>query len=218
GTHAYSIIEQGRVDAMLMANPIERRAILEEAAGVAKFRARKVEAERKLERAEVNLVRVREELANTERRLRIVKGQAAKARRFQELDARYRQLRVDLALDIYHALRERLVGLTCQINELEDKRASKVAILQKLEDDKQSAEIARHELQSRQRELDQRRLELIVQRKHAEQRRELTERNISEARQHIDEDKDRLKELSDKIEALNAQIEGSESAIAAAAE
>ena len=218
GTHAYSIIEQGRVDAMLMANPIERRSILEEAAGVAKFRARKVEAERKLERAEVNLVRVREELANTERRLRIVKGQAAKARRFQELDARYRQLRVDLALDIYHELRERLVGLTSQINELEEKRAGMVAILQKLEDDKQTAEITRHELQSRQRELDQRRLELIGQRKHAEQRRELTERNISEARQHIDEDKDRLKELSDKIEALNAQIEGSESSIAAAAE
>ena len=76
GTHAYSIIEQGRVDAMLMANPIERRSILEEAAGVAKFKARKIEAARKLERSEVNLVRVREELANTERRLRIVVGAA----------------------------------------------------------------------------------------------------------------------------------------------
>src|SRR5262249_45371596 len=146
GTHAYSIIEQGRVDAMLMANPIERRAILEEAAGVAKFKARKVEAQRKLEKSEVNLVRVREELANTERRLRIVKGQAAKARRFRELDVRFRQLRIDLALDNYHELRERLMGLTSQINDLENKRKAMVDVLTGLEDDKQQADIARHEL------------------------------------------------------------------------
>ena len=49
GTDAYSIIEQGKVAALLEANPAERRAILEEAAGVAKFRARKEEAARKLE-------------------------------------------------------------------------------------------------------------------------------------------------------------------------
>ena len=48
GNDAYSIIEQGKVDAMLTANPIERRSILEEAAGVARFRVRKVEAARKL--------------------------------------------------------------------------------------------------------------------------------------------------------------------------
>ncbi|MCP4012273.1 MAG: AAA family ATPase, partial [Phycisphaeraceae bacterium] len=44
GTNAYSIIEQGKVDAMLLANPMERRSILEEAAGVAKFRQRKLES------------------------------------------------------------------------------------------------------------------------------------------------------------------------------
>ena len=192
GTHAYSIIEQGRVDAMLMANPIERRAILEEAAGVAKFKARKIEAARKLERSEVNLVRVREELANTERRLRIVKGQAAKARKFREMDVRYRQLRIDLALDMYHELRERLTGLTSQITELETKRNAMVEMLRQCEDEKQSAEITRHDLQLQQRDLEQRRTELIASRKHAEQRRDMTERNIAEARQHIEEDRTRL--------------------------
>jgi energy-coupling factor transporter ATP-binding protein EcfA2 len=54
GNDAYSIIEQGKVDAMLLANPVERRSILEEAAGVARFRVRKVEAARKLESAEKN--------------------------------------------------------------------------------------------------------------------------------------------------------------------
>ncbi len=218
GTHAYSIIEQGRVDAMLMANPIERRAILEEAAGVAKYKARKVEAARKLERSEVNLVRVREELANTERRLRIVKSQAAKARRFREMDVRYRQLRIDLALDVYHELRERLSGLTSQITDLEARRNAMVEVLRTCEDEKQSVEISRHDLQLQQRDLEQRRLELTASRKHAEQRREMTERNIAEARQHIDEDRARLTELSEKIAALTAEISQAESNIAAAAE
>ena len=122
GTNAYSIIEQGRVDAMLMANPIERRTIFEEAAGVAKFKAKKVEAARKLERSEVNLVRVREQLSSTERRLRIVKGQANKARKFRELDSRYRLKRTDYALELYHELRERLHGLTSQISVLDFQR------------------------------------------------------------------------------------------------
>jgi chromosome segregation protein len=68
GTDAYSIIEQGKVAALLEANPAQRRAILEEAAGVAKFRARKEEASRKLDAAERNLVLVREQLSGSERR------------------------------------------------------------------------------------------------------------------------------------------------------
>lgn len=218
GTHAYSIIEQGRVDAMLMANPIERRSILEEAAGVAKFKARKVEAARKLERSEINLVRVREELANTERRLRIVKGQAVKARRFRELDVRYRQLRVDLALDIYHELRERLVGLTSQISDLEAKRQGMVQVLGELEDAKQQAEIARHELQIEQRDLEQKKLEIQSAARHAEQRRELTQRNIAEANQHIEDERRRVAELTARIDSLASEIAAAESAIAAAGE
>ncbi|MHC4910997.1 MAG: AAA family ATPase, partial [Planctomycetota bacterium] len=145
GTHAYSIIEQGRVDAMLTANPVERRAILEEASGVARFKSRKIEAERKLERTEVNLVRVREQLASTERRLKAVKRQASKARRFRELDERYRDLRTDFALERYHGLRERLEGLTRQIAALETDREQLGALLRDLEDAKQSIEIERHE-------------------------------------------------------------------------
>ena len=64
--------------------------ILEEAAGVAKFRTRKVESTRKLEHAERNLLVVREQLSNTERRLRIVRGQAEKAQKYTSLDERRR--------------------------------------------------------------------------------------------------------------------------------
>ncbi|MEM1424304.1 MAG: AAA family ATPase, partial [Planctomycetota bacterium] len=111
GAHAYSIIEQGKVDAMLLANPVERRVFFEEAAGVAKFKARRVESMRKLERAETNLVRVREQLDATERRLRIVRGQAAKARTFRVLDAEHRGLRTALAFHQYDDMQRQLAAL-----------------------------------------------------------------------------------------------------------
>jgi len=216
GTHAYSIIEQGRVDAMLTANPVERRAILEEAAGIARFKTRKVEAARKLEKAEVNLVRVREQLANTERRLRIVKRQAAKARRFRELDSCYRDLRTEVAMDTYHELRTRLEGLTSRITDLEEQRERLVAVLAELDDQKQSAELRKHELQTGQRELEQHRLELVAARKHAEQRRDMIQRNLIETQQHTDEDRSRLGELKQRIRALCEQATEAEEAITAA--
>src|SRR5204863_5080635 len=62
GADAYSIIEQGKVDAMLLASPMERRTIFEEAAGIAKYKQRRIEAQRKLERAMTNLQQTREQL------------------------------------------------------------------------------------------------------------------------------------------------------------
>jgi len=218
GTNAYSIIEQGKVDAMLLANPIERRAIFEEAAGIARFKARKIEASRKLERAEVNLVRVREQLASTERRLKMVRGQAEKARKFQELDARYRQLRRDVALDQYHELREQLDDLTRQIKDLEQQRNTMVEELTQLEDRKRTAEIARHEKQSEQREIEQARLQAEASKRHAEQRREMTQRNISETQQQIEDDRKRIDELNERLSTLNQHLEQLDASIEQAAQ
>jgi chromosome segregation protein len=206
GTHAYSIIEQGRVDAMLTSNPVERRMIFEEAAGVARFKARKVEAARKLERTEINLVRVREQLENTERRLRMVRSQAAKARRFQELDERFRQLRLDHALDIYHEQREQLMGLTSRLANLEREREQLEAHLRDVEEQKQTAEIERHEITRRERELEQQRLEVMAAGRHAEQRRDMTSHNLEESRRHVEEQRQRLEELSARRKDLEDQI------------
>lgn len=192
GADAYSIIEQGKVDAMLLASPQERRTIFEEAAGVAKYKARKIEAERKLERTEQNLSLSREQLANTERRLKIVKGQAAKARVFQTLDAELRALRAVVALDQYDDLLQRLNGLTHQLTELGDKRTRAQELLSGLEAAKQEAEIQRSELSSLQRRLESE----LQSARHAEaaatQRRSLTERSLIESRAQAEEDQKQL--------------------------
>ena len=84
GTDAYSIIEQGRVDVLLQASTKERRTIFEEAAGIGRFRARKTETLRKLERVDANLLRLRDIMEEVEKQLRSVRLQASKAQRYRE--------------------------------------------------------------------------------------------------------------------------------------
>lgn len=101
GHGAYSIIEQGRVDALLTASTKDRRFIFEEAAGISRFKAKKIEALRKLERVNADLNRVRDLMQELEKNLRTLTAQAAKAQKYQEYQTRLRELRVQVALYEY---------------------------------------------------------------------------------------------------------------------
>jgi chromosome segregation protein len=85
GPESYAIIEQGRIGQILSNRPQDRRAIIEEAAGVSKFKTRKRLAEAKLEGAKQNLARVFDILEEVSRQVNSLKRQASKARRYEEL-------------------------------------------------------------------------------------------------------------------------------------
>ena len=85
GVRAYAVIEQGRIGQILGARPAERRQLLEEAAGVTKYRARRRTAELKLEAAQQNLTRVDDIVFEVEKQRGALKRQAAKARRYRRL-------------------------------------------------------------------------------------------------------------------------------------
>jgi chromosome segregation protein len=85
GPDSYAIIEQGRIGQILSTKPMERRAIIEEAAGVTKFKTKKRLAEAKLESSKVNLSRVNDIVVEVEKQLGSLKRQAAKARRYSEI-------------------------------------------------------------------------------------------------------------------------------------
>jgi chromosome segregation protein len=93
GTGGYSVMEQGRIDARAVGQPRARRAIFEEAAGIARFKLQKKEALRRLERTDQNLARATDLLEERTRRIRGLRVQAGKARRFQELQLALRDLR-----------------------------------------------------------------------------------------------------------------------------
>ncbi len=207
GADAYSIIEQGKVDAMLLANPVERRTFFEEAAGISRFKARRLEAQRKLERTEVNLVRTREQLENAERRLRMVRGQAAKARRFQELDEEYNALRLAVLFDQYDELRRGRIDLDAETAAIEDERARAIEAVEALDSEKQDAELARHELQ-RAREERRHEADAATQRRaSAEQRLEVAERGLAEAERQAESEKQRATELRERIQRLEHEAD-----------
>src|SRR5262245_31095968 len=118
GSTAYCIIEQGRVDALLQASPRDRRAIFEEAAGISRFKAKKLEALRKLEHPAETLTRLRDIHGEVEGRLRRVRLDAEKARKFQEYGGRLRELRLGLGLREYHALTVQLTAETAKLDDL----------------------------------------------------------------------------------------------------
>ena len=218
GADAYSIIEQGKVDAMLLASPTERRSIFEEAAGIARYKQQRTESLRKLEKTERNLEQTREQLSATERRLRIVKGQASKARRFQDLDSELRAWRTALALEQYDELRSRLDGLTSRLSVLQVERDDAAGLVDELEHAKQEAELARHDVLSAQRRLEQERSEAKHGIETATQRRAMAERGLADHRRQAELDDARLKELGDRLGELESELEDCRSQIAAKAE
>jgi len=85
GPDSYAIIEQGRIGQILATKPMERRAIIEEAAGVTKYKTKKRLSEAKLESSKINLARVNDIVVEVEKQLGSLKRQAAKARRYSEI-------------------------------------------------------------------------------------------------------------------------------------
>ncbi len=117
GSAAYCIIEQGRVDQILQANAASRRSIFEEAAGISRFKARKAEAMRKLERVDQNLLRLTDIVDEVESRLNSLRTQAGKAAKFREISAELKKLWWGLAGDDYRFRSQALKDLDAEIAE-----------------------------------------------------------------------------------------------------
>jgi len=103
-TSAYSIIEQGKVGQILQANAAARRLVFEEAAGISRFKSRKSESLRKLERVSQNLVRLTDIVDQLESQLNSTRSQAAKATKYREVVNELRRLWTGLAADDFRHL------------------------------------------------------------------------------------------------------------------
>src|SRR5690242_17589663 len=92
GTKAYSIIEQGRVGQIVSSRPQDRRAIIEEAAGITKFKSKKKAAEKKLDQTRQNLLRVSDIVTELDKRMGTLRRQAQKAERYRKYKAEMRDI------------------------------------------------------------------------------------------------------------------------------
>ncbi len=141
GVDAYSLIEQGKVDRMLQASAKDRRAIFEEAAGISRFKAKKVEAQRRLERVEQNLLRLSDIVEEVENRLKTIRNQAGKARRYREYSERLQALRTQIARVDWRRLSENL-------NTIESELAALTGQIQSADAEAQRHEASQLELET----------------------------------------------------------------------
>lgn len=133
GHRAYSIIEQGKIDFVINAKPEERRLLLEEAAGVSKFKARKESALRKMEGTEQNVSRLKDILHEVTRQINSLDRQVRKAERFKTLKNEMRELDLKLSsLDYLELCREmsELKGLLDDWTARETRASAELATLE----------------------------------------------------------------------------------------
>jgi len=121
GTKAYAVIEQGQIAKILQSKPEERRVLIEEAAGITKYKARKEEALRKIESTKLDLERVNDILAEITRNVNSLARQAGKAKRYKEAKAELKIVELELARRDLANLRERTVKLEQEFKELDQK-------------------------------------------------------------------------------------------------
>ncbi len=163
GTSAYSVIEQGRIGFILESNTKDRRAILEEAAGISRYKARRKVALRKLERVTIDLQRIAEVLSEVKRRVRAVSRQAEAALAYRELSGQVRELRMAFALEEHGRLSQELstharsrdaleaasAGLAAELGGIEAALTGSEVQLIALEDGIRTQEVLRADAQSR---------------------------------------------------------------------
>lgn len=140
GADGNAIMEQGQIDALLAANPQDRRGIFEEAAGVSRYKQRRKEAAQRLARTQENLERLRDVLELEEKRHRSLKIQAGRARRYTEVRAELGRKRVLRAVLRYRSIAAERDGVQTRMQAVLDRESSVASELENLDQAAQQAE------------------------------------------------------------------------------
>ena len=152
GARAYSIIEQGRVGFVISARPEERKLLIDEVAGVNRFKGQRTEAERRMKETRENLVRVADLEGEMERRRDVLAAQARKAEKFLELRTRWKQEAVTAAVLAGAELLGRQRERKKVYDGVAERQASEVASVEnlgsRLTELREEADRARNELSS----------------------------------------------------------------------
>ncbi len=133
GVRAYSVIEQGRIDQVLSTKPQDRRRLIEEAAGITKYKLKKRLAEGKLEETKGNLLRLSDIIAEIERNVTSLKRQASRAARYKEQSELLKQRKAALTRARADLLREALSSSEKLRDERRDREAEAAAALARAE-------------------------------------------------------------------------------------
>ena len=214
GPEHYAIIEQGRIEQILSSRPLDRRAFIEEAAGVTMFKSRKRLAELKLLSARENLHRVNDILQEVTRQVNSLKRQASKARRYEELKGELDEKLSLLVASRYRDMDQRLKASEQEMSSAAGVCEERLTRLQECESElaslRQREQQSGRTLQERRNELSQIALQSERLRSRIDQQARIAEDNQTRKQQaeagiaHLDQ---RLKQLEEELLAAKATAE-----------
>jgi chromosome segregation protein len=189
----YALIEQGSIGNVVNARPAERRVLIEEAAGIMKYKTKKRAAVSKLEATEQNLLRIRDVIAEVERQRNSLKRQANKAERYRQLDLRATELKLFLKFHEHSTLWQELQALLARLRPLQEILAGLRAAIA-------STEAALEGRRLRDTELEQ----AVAAAQEA----------LYALRSHIDRDEAELRNITQQMEAAAIRQHENETALA----
>jgi chromosome segregation protein len=204
GVKAYAVIEQGKIGQILSSRPAERRSLIEEAAGVTKYKARRRSAELKLEAAEQNLTRVDDIIFEVEKQRGALKRQAAKARRYKRLREELRRWEQVQFARKHEALARDIASADARLEEARVRETAAAAHVAELET---ALETLRIQLTEAERAATD-------TREQAHQR----ELGIGRYQQQISFDRQQIEELGQRLEQLGAEASDLDARLAPARE
>ena len=228
GREGYSIIGQGRIDEILSVKSADRREIFEEAAGISKYRHRKEETERKLQRTEENLVRINDKIAELELQVDPLRDQAEKAKKYLILRDELRLLEISvwmekleeiksaaIKLQTDHAVaREQKDRVTKQLDELYNVNERFSLRVQENDLAQERARNDANELESRAGEQDSTIAVLRSSAQHNQESIDLLEREMADQAQRsssiqeqMEQQRERINDIDSRMTALNKELD-----------
>jgi chromosome segregation protein len=196
GAKNYAIIEQGKIGMILSTRPTDRRQLIEEAAGVTKYKARRRAAELKLEAAQQNLTRIDDIVFEVEKQRGTLKRQAGKARRYQRLRDELRRWEKVLFARKYRQLAETIESARARLSEARERESLSAARVGEVESD-----------------LGRLRIELVEAESQSTQSREAAharELAITRREQQLAFDREQVQTLDLRTSSVTAELAGLE--------
>jgi chromosome segregation protein len=217
GPESYALIEQGRIGQILSSRPTDRRAIIEEAAGVTKFKTKKRLAEARLEEARLNLSRVNDIFDEVTRQMNSLKRQASKAERYARLrDEMRAKLRIVLASK-FTQLDQESTQLDAQLNSISEEMHNYGETVQQLEAEHSERTQRGYAIETELRQNRERMASISMEVDRAQARRRHNEERCQELVVRATNSEAELTQVSYKLAGLRTELESNRQVLESAA-
>src|SRR5438552_2048119 len=217
GPESYALIEQGRIGQILSSRPTDRRAIIEEAAGITKFKTKKRLAEARLEDAKQNLARVNDIFEEVTRQMNSLKRQASKAERYAKLrDEMRAKLRVVLASKFAQLDREG-VAIDAQINSISEEMRAQADNVQQFETEHGERTQRGYAIETELRENRERPKEIKLETDRAQAQRRHNEERCAELIIRAGSSENELAQAQHRLTTLEAERDSNQQVLDSAA-